>query len=305
MSELTQPGRLRRVRATAHAKLTLSLAVYDRRQDGFHDVEGLAVSIGDPYDLVEVEAVPHPGGVTLEVAGGATDRVPTGPDNLAARAGEDLLIHAGRSGHGVRMLVRKGIPAGSGLGGGSADAAAALAAVRRLLSVDVDDDGLVALAAGVGSDVPFCLLGGLAWMRGRGEQLEPVALADALPLVIVLPPLFVSTTAVYAAWDDLGGPVAQRRVPAPDAVAHLVEELGNDLEAAAETVEPRLPAFRADLEEAAGLPAILAGSGSAYAVLPKTGTASEASTVARRIRSRLRVPVADTGAVPHGVRLSA
>jgi 4-diphosphocytidyl-2-C-methyl-D-erythritol kinase len=293
------------VRATAHAKLTLSLAVHPRRRDGYHDLEGLAVSIGDPYDLVEVEAVPHPGGVTLEVTGGATDRVPTGPDNLAARAGEDLLIHAGRSGHGVLMRVRKGIPAGSGLGGGSADAAAALAAVRRLLAVDVDDDGLVALAAGVGSDVPFCLLGGAAWMRGRGEQLEPVRLADALPLVIVLPPLFVSTTAVYAAWDDLGGPVATRRVPAPDAVTHLVEELGNDLEAAAERVEPRLAAFRADLEDAAGLPAVLAGSGSAYAVLPKTGTSSEASTAARRIRSRLRVPVADTAAVPHGVRLSA
>ena len=142
-------------------------------------------------------------------------------------------------------------------------------------------------------------------MRGRGEQLEPVTLDDPLPLVVVLPPLFVSTRAAFAAWDELGGPVARRRVPAPDAVAHLVTELVNDLEAAAEAVEPRLAAFRADLEDVAGLPAILAGSGSAYAVLPKTGTASEASTLARRIRSRLRVPVADTAAVPHGVRLSA
>jgi 4-diphosphocytidyl-2-C-methyl-D-erythritol kinase len=293
------------VRATAHAKLTLSLAVHDRRRDGYHDLEGLAVSIGDPHDLVEVEAVPHPGGVSLELDGVATDRVPTGPANLAARAGEDLLIRAGRSGHGVRMRVRKGIPAGAGLGGGSADAAAALAAVRRLLAVDVDDEELVELAAGIGSDVPFCLRGGAAWMRGRGERLEPVTLADALPLVVVLPPLFVATPAVYAAWDDLGGPAAGRRLPAPDAVSHLVTELANDLEAAAEAVEPRLAAFRADLEDAAGLPAILAGSGSAYAVLPKTETASEASTLARRIRSRLRVPVADTAAVPHGVRLSA
>jgi len=305
VNELTETSRLRRVRATAHAKLTLSLAVYDRRTDGYHDIEGLAVSIGDPYDLVAVEAVPHPGGVSLEVSGPATDRVPNGPENLAARAGEDLLIHAGRSGHGVRMQLRKGIPAGSGLGGGSADAAAALAAVRRLLVVDVDDDGLAALAAGVGSDVPFCLRGGAAWMRGRGEQLEPVRLAAALPVVVVLPPLFVSTPAAYAAWDDLGGPVARRRIPAPEAVEQLVPELANDLEAAAEAVEPRLAAFRADLEEVAGLPAILAGSGSAYAVLPKTGTASEASTLARRIRSRLRVPVVDTAAVPHGVRLSA
>ncbi|HEV3451101.1 MAG TPA: 4-(cytidine 5'-diphospho)-2-C-methyl-D-erythritol kinase [Acidimicrobiia bacterium] len=304
MNELTQRGRLRRVRATAHAKLTLSLAVHDRRPDGYHNLEALAVSIGDPHDQVEVEAVPHPGGVSLEVDG-AVEHVPTGPNNLAARAAEDLLIHAGRSGHGVRMRLLKGIPAGTGLGGGSADAAAALAAVRRMLEVDVDDAELVALAARIGSDVPFCLRGGAAWMRGRGEELEPVTLTGVLPVVVALPPLHVATPDVYAAWDELGGPVAARRVPAPAAVSDLVDDLGNDLEVAAETVEPRLAAFRADLEEAAGRPAILAGSGSAYAVLPVAGTAADATSLARRVGRRMRVPVAGTVAVAHGVRLSA
>ncbi|HEY6318527.1 MAG TPA: 4-(cytidine 5'-diphospho)-2-C-methyl-D-erythritol kinase, partial [Acidimicrobiia bacterium] len=268
------------MRATTHAKLTLSLAVYQRRDDDYHEIEALAVSIADPSDVVEVEAVPHPPGVTLEVVG-VTDDVPPGQDNLAVRAAEDLLINAGRSGHGVRMWLRKSIPVRAGLGGGSADAAAALAAVRRLLDVDIDPERLAALAAGVGSDVPFCLIGGAAWLRGRGELVEPVRLAGPLVLALALPPLQLATPDVYAAWDELGGPIAQRRVPAPRAVAPLAQELSNDLELAAERVEPRLADFRADLETAAGAPAILAGSGAAYAVLLDTDSPTEATALAR------------------------
>ena len=132
------------------------------------------------------------------------------------------------------MWLRKSIPVQAGLGGGSADAAAALAAVRRLLDVDIDAERLAALAAGVGSDVPFCLTGGAAWLRGRGELVEPVQLAGPLVLALALPPLQLATPDVYAAWDELGGPIAQRRVQAPPAVAPLAQELSNDLELAAE-----------------------------------------------------------------------
>ncbi len=304
MNEFTQPGRLSRVRATAHAKLTLSLAVLGRRRDRYHDLEALAVSISDPNDVIEVEAVPHPAGVSLEIDGDV-DHVPTGPENLAARAAEDLLIHAGRSGHGVRMWLRKSIPAGAGLGGGSADAAGAIAAVRRMLEVDVDDAELDELAAGVGSDVPFCLHGGAAWMRGRGERLEPVTLDGTLPVVVAIPPFRLATADVYDAWDRLGGPTAPRRVEPPPAVADLLDELGNDLEAAAEAVEPRLASFRDDLEHVARAPAILAGSGSAYAVLPDVDTLAQASDIARRVGRKLRVPVVGTTAASTGIRLSA
>jgi 4-diphosphocytidyl-2-C-methyl-D-erythritol kinase len=304
VNELTQPGRLRRVRATAYAKLTLTLAVLGRRPDGYHDLDALAVSVGAPNDVVEVEPVPHPAGISFEVHG-QTDHVPTGRDNLAARAAEDLLIQAGRSGHGVRLWLRKSIPAGAGLGGGSADAAAALVAVRRLLEVEIDDQGLHALAAELGSDVPFCLAGGAAWLRGRGEQLEPVRVTGTLPVAIALPPFRLATADVYRAWDELGGPTATRRVAAPRAVAGLVGELANDLEAAAERVEPRLADFRADLEAAARHPVVLCGSGSAYAVLPDLDTVAEATDLANLVGKRLRVPVAGTTTVAHGVRLSA
>jgi len=140
--------RLARVRATAYPKLTLSLRVLGRRDDGYHDLESLVVSLGQPHDVVEAYAVPAPGGVQIEVVGdvgdgSAADDVPADYRNLAFVAAEKLLVRAGRSGHGVRLVVRKQIPVGAGLGGGSADAAAALLAVRRLLDVDLDERGVV------------------------------------------------------------------------------------------------------------------------------------------------------------------
>jgi 4-diphosphocytidyl-2-C-methyl-D-erythritol kinase len=290
------------VRATAYAKLNLSLRVLGRRDDGFHELEALTVSVADPHDVVEVEAVPHPGGISLEVVG-ETDDVPVGPENLAARAGEALLVRAGRSGHGVKMTLRKKIPAGCGLGGGSADAAGALLAVQRLLEVEIDEPGMLQIGASIGSDVPFCIRGGAAWMRGRGEVLEPVALHASAPVAVAIPPFRLSTQVVYEAWDELGGPVSRREVAAPAALAGVVESCTNDLEPAAEAIEPRLVEFRETLEEAAGVPALLAGSGSAYALM-LDGDEDRAGAVVRRVRRSLKgVPLASSQTTTRGVRL--
>jgi 4-diphosphocytidyl-2-C-methyl-D-erythritol kinase len=295
--------RLARVRATAYPKLTLSLRVLGRRNDGFHDLEALVVSLGQPHDVIEAYAVPAPGGIQIEIADGdgVTD-VPSDHRNLAFVAAEKLLVRAGRSGHGVRIVLRKQIPVGAGLGGGSADAAGALLAVRRLLDVDVDDATVLALAAEVGSDVSFCVRGGAAWMRSRGEVIEPVDLASGLAFVVALPPFGLSTPAVYRAWDELGGPRATRTVPAPRRVAALVDELANDLEPAAEALEPRLVEFRAALEAATGRPALLAGSGSAYVV--PVADARALPSLVEEVRRRLRVPVVGTTTVSRGVRLA-
>jgi 4-diphosphocytidyl-2-C-methyl-D-erythritol kinase len=292
--------RLQRVRATAYSKLTLSLRVLGAREDGYHELEALTVSLGQPHDVVEATAVPHPGGVTFEVEG-ENENVPSTIDNLAARAAEDVMLRAGRSGHGVRLVLRKRIPAGAGLGGGSADAAAALVAVRRLLELALDDDELRALALKLGSDVPFCLSGGAAWMRGRGERIEAVDLPSGLPFLVAIPPFRLPTPAVYRAWDELGGPRATRAIRAPGPVKRLLPELSNDLEPAAEAVEPRLADFRAALEEAAGRPAILAGSGSAYAV--PMDRSRGLPDVAAEVGRRLRVPVVAAGTVTRGVRV--
>jgi 4-diphosphocytidyl-2-C-methyl-D-erythritol kinase len=214
-----------------------------------------------------------------------------------------LLVRAGRSGHGVRLVLRKHIPAGGGLGGGSADAAAALLAVRELIDVDIDDAGVLAIAAEVGSDVPFCVQGGAAWMRGRGEIVDPIDVATGLAFVVAIPPFRLSTPDVYRAWDKLGGPRALRTVPAPRRLSHLVGDLVNDLEPAAEALEPRLREFRIALESAAGAPALLAGSGSAYVV--PIADARRLPGLVEEVRRRLRVPVVGTTSVSRGVRLAS
>lgn len=217
----------------APAKLTLSLRVTGVRDDGYHllDAEMVTVDLADCLSFTSGDGLE----VVDEVGSGAA--VPAGPDNLVARA----LRAVGRRA-AVKLVKR--IPAGGGLGGGSADAAAVL---RWAGSQDLQ------LAARLGADVPFCLVGGRARVTGVGEVLEPL---DVTPLAdkaytLLTPPFGVSTIAVYRAWDRLGGPSG----PGP-----------NDLEVAALGVEPRLADWRDRLAEATGGEPVLAGSGSTWFV---------------------------------------
>ena len=228
----------------APAKLTLSLRVLGVRDDGFHVLDALTVSVDAPCDTLTIE--PGPPGVRLSVRGPASAGVPGDADNLVAHAALAVLPDD----EGLEIGLHKEIPPGSGLGGGSSDAAAALRFCAERYALDPE---IVAeAAAAVGSDIPFCVQQRPAWMRGRGEIIDPVAITDPVHVLIVVPPFSISTPAVYRAWDELGGPRSTRAIPAPGPVAHLVDELANDLEPAAERVEPRLVAFRDALEAAAG-----------------------------------------------------
>ena len=265
----------------APAKLTLALRVLGTRPDGFHELEALTASVDAPADTLVVTAGPP--GVRLTVDGPAAGGVPTNEPNLVVRAATDVLPE----GAGLDVALTKRIPAGAGLGGGSSDAAAVLRACRDLH--DLPPSQVAGAAARAGSDVPFCLQVAPAWMRGRGEVIEPVDAPGRAHVLVVVPPFAIATPAVYRAWDDLGGPTSTRAVAPPSAVAHLVEALVNDLEPAAEHVEPRLAPFRADLEAAAGAPAILAGSGSACFLAYDDADACERS--ARRVETELSLPV--------------
>ncbi len=241
---------------TANAKLNLTLAVLGLRDDAYHELEALTVNISDPHDVVTVTTTSTET-VELSVSGNSDD-VPIDDSNLAVRAARAVLP----PGVGARIELRKGVPTGAGLGGGSADAAAVLRVLGDLLDLDSQ---LVAMAAReIGSDVPFCLSGVPAWMKGRGEVIEPVDVRGSFFVLIAKPPFSLHTPWVYRAWDDLGGPTSVREVAAPSAVAHLVEVAKNDLEAAAEHVEPRLRPFREAIEISARAPSVLAGSGSSY-----------------------------------------
>ncbi|HEU5149818.1 MAG TPA: 4-(cytidine 5'-diphospho)-2-C-methyl-D-erythritol kinase [Iamia sp.] len=218
---------------TAPAKLTLSLRVTGVRDDGYHLVDAVMVSL----DLADTLTFGPGDGLVVEEAGTGLP-VPADDDNLVRRA-----LRAVDRIAAVHLVKR--IPAGGGLGGGSADAAAVLRwAGRAATAADV------ALAAGLGADVPFCLRGGRARVTGIGEVLVPEPHVDAT-YTLVVPPFGCSTPAVYAAWDALGGPTADGP---------------NDLEPAALVVEPRLAAWRDALGAATGETPVLAGSGSTWFV---------------------------------------
>jgi len=211
----------------APAKLTVSLRITGVRDDGYHliDAEMVSLDLADRLTITEGEGV--------EIVGPAAGGIATGDSNLVRRA----LTAAGRRAH---VRVEKHIRAGAGLGGGSSDAAAILrwAGVNDL-----------ALAASIGADVPFCLVGGRARVTGIGEVVEPLPFVSCT-YTIVTPPFGVSTTEVYRAWDALP-----------------VREAGpNDLEAAAIKVQPRLASWRDRIARVTGRVPMLAGSGSTWFV---------------------------------------
>jgi 4-diphosphocytidyl-2-C-methyl-D-erythritol kinase len=240
------------MKVVAPAKATLLLRVLGLRADGYHDLEALVVSLSEPYDDIETESIP---GDRVELTVEGDSIVPTDETNLAWRAADAL-------GGGVRLRLVKRIPSRAGLGGGSSDAAAVLRAL------DPSGEWAEGVAAGLGSDVPYCLRGGLARMRGRGEIVEPLPGGLAgLGVLVVVPPFRLSTPDVYRAWDELGGPRAVREIDAPAAVRPYASVLVNDLEPAAEAIEPRLRPWRDELESVVGAPAVMAGSGTAHLVL--------------------------------------
>ncbi|HYA45664.1 MAG TPA: 4-(cytidine 5'-diphospho)-2-C-methyl-D-erythritol kinase [Acidimicrobiales bacterium] len=255
---MTSSYRWEEVALDAPAKLTLSLHVTGARADGYHflDAEMVAIDLVDtlcfsPGDALEV--VDAGGGG----AGWGMAEVPAGESNLVRRA----LAAIGFKAH-VRLFKR--IPAGAGLGGGSADAAAVLRWGERVGNPPGAD--LLAIAAQLGADVPFCLTGGArARVTGTGEVLEPLPLGDAggQAYTLLTPPFGVSTAAVYRAWDEMGG---QSRGEV------------NDLEQAALIVEPRLAIWRDRLAQATSLEPVLAGSGSTWFV---RGEYPEAGRVVR------------------------
>jgi 4-diphosphocytidyl-2-C-methyl-D-erythritol kinase len=212
----------------APAKLTVSLRLRGVRPDGYHLLDAVMVTL-DLADRLELSA-----GDGLEVVGAGPD-VPTGPENLVLRA----LALAERT---ARVRLCKAIPSQAGLGGGSADAAAVL---RWAGTTDLR------AAATLGADVPFCLVGGRARVRGIGEDVEPMPFV-AEDYTLVTPPVACPTPAVYRAWDDLGGPTGHPS--------------GNDLEPAALAVAPELARWRDELAEATGQQPTLAGSGSTWFV---------------------------------------
>lgn len=296
---VTPPGR---VRVRMPAKINPFLAVRGVRDDGYHELVTVFQSVGLHDALVlAVDADPrrmhHPttaGRVRVTLSHDGGPDVPTGPDNLVLRAATALAGAAGlvlddaATVH-THLDLRKRIPVAGGMAGGSADAAGTLIGLNELWGADLPRARLTSLAAELGADVPFCLVGGTALATGTGSGLARVLCRGTFDWVVCTAAEALPTPAVYRAWDDgcLPGDVE------PDAVLAAItggdpEALGaalhNDLQPAAEDLVPHLRADRLALMDAGALGAVVSGSGPTLLALARDP--DEAQRIAGRVAGR-------------------
>ena len=250
------------VAARAHAKINLDLRVLGVRPDGFHELRTVFQAIA-LHDVVECEAREGPLAIECDTAGVPLDRT-----NLVWRAADALWHALRRTGPagGVVIRLRKQIPLQAGLGGGSADAAAALVALARLWRQALRPAQLTDVAATLGADVPFFLSGGTALGLGRGDEVYPLADLPRHWIVLLVPGFGVSSADAYAWYDaerDLGRGGAVREPqhvpgPWPSRAAQMI----NDLEAPIARHPPEIDQMRTALRRAGALAAAMSVSGS-------------------------------------------
>lgn len=289
---------------TARAKINLRLRVLGRRPDGYHDLEAimLPVSVADRVGLT-------PASLGIEVRTDSA-QAPGGPDNLAHRAAEAFARATGR-GAAVRIDLRKRIPVAAGLGGGSADAAAVLLGLNRLAGRPLSEADLRTIGRDLGADVPFFLGPGPALAEGVGDVLTPLENFPRPWLVLVHPPVEVSTAQIYgrrpaslttqpvcsifeslksSPWPSPSGGAGSG--PGRDDLGRLAQLMVNDLESVTESLYPVVGRIKAELLAAGAAGALMSGSGPAVFGLFASGPEAARGRRALRGRVAARVMVA-------------
>jgi 4-diphosphocytidyl-2-C-methyl-D-erythritol kinase len=274
------------VRVRVPAKINLALKVGRPRPDGFHPLATVyqAVSL---YDEVHA-AWANPEEFEVTVTGEGADLVPQDESNLAVRAAQLLArTHGPYDSLGVSLSIKKSIPVAGGLAGGSSNGAAALLACAVLWDIDISPEAMRALAAELGSDVPFALLGGTAVGRGRGEEVAPALARGTYHWVLAFGHHGLSTPAVYRRFDQLSPEPPTPEIPA-DLMNALrsgdAKQLGaalvNDLQPAAVDLQPRLKLLLEAGLEYGAMGALVSGSGPTCAFLVDSESAAVDLSVA-------------------------
>jgi 4-diphosphocytidyl-2-C-methyl-D-erythritol kinase len=262
------------LRLQANAKVNLFLEVLDKRSDGYHNIETVFQSV-DLHDVIILRGS-SPG--TIEVECDDT-QVPLDSSNLAYRAAELLSRESGRS-YGAQIRIIKSIPVGAGLAGGSTDAAATLVGLNELWGLGYSTEELMRLGSELGADVPFCILGGTALGRGRGDELTQLTPFSDVPIVLAKPGFQVSTSWAYAALGNLGLTRARKsaniliaRMRRRD-VSSIGRELFNIFESVVMGEYPLVGRIKEELIRAGALGALMTGSGpTVFALAPDMSSA--------------------------------
>ena len=265
---------------SAPAKINLFLRVVGRRPDGYHELDSIFVPVS-LCDRVRIEM--RPSRITSITVRCDRDDLPAGDRNLAWRAAAAFTAEFGIAAE-ILIDLRKRIPVGAGLGGGSSDAGAVLRMMAALCHV-AQPDRLASVAAAIGADVPFFLNPRAARVRGIGERITPLKSMPNLDLVIGLPPFEMSTAEVFRELraEEWSGPA-----PAQDLEAIAFGRIGretlvNDLERAAIRRCPAIAELKAILQNVGAIAAAMTGSGSAvFAIFPDAAAASRAGQEASR-----------------------
>lgn len=284
------------MRVRANAKINLFLHVRGTRSDGYHEIESIFHSV-DLADSLTIEAADD-GRIETEIsyATGAPGAPVDQRDNTVVTAARALQAHTG-SRRGARIAVRKEIPAGAGLGGGSADAAATLVALNNLWDLHLSVAELRGVAEEVGSDVPFCIEGGPALVTGRGEHVARLTAESEMWLVLGLSHRPLLTAEVYARWDagrtDTATSASMVMALGAGDLEEVAASLHNDLETAAFSLRPELEHRKEAMAEAGVLGLLMSGSGPTIFGLVEGPT--HAAEVAGRLQNTFeRVAVART-----------
>lgn len=263
---------------TAYAKVNLALHVRERRGDGYHQLESLFIFARDG-DVLTARAADA---LTLDIEGPFGAGLDCGAGNLVMMAAAALKNYLGE-GRGAALRLVKNLPVASGIGGGSADAAAALRLLDRLWEAHVPVPELERIALSIGSDVPACVASTTQMVRGRGElldQREIVGLAG-MPMLLVNPGVALSTAKVFAGWDQV-----DRGALKADSLTSLTADGRNDLEPAALALAPAIGEVLEALRQCSGVRlARMSGSGATcFALFEDAGDARAAAAALRSLR---------------------
>ena len=258
------------VRVDSNAKVNLFLKILARREDGYHDIETLfhSISLHDTLTLRETDS-----GISVSCD---APGVPLDEGNTAFRAAQTILASTGR---GLKIEIDKRIPVGAGLGGGSADAAGVLVGANELFGLGYAPGDLEHMGGQVGADVAFLVRGGCAIGRDRGDRLERFEALPPAPLVLVIPPLSVSSGWAYRSHkmvltSDRGGLTMIASALAGGDLASLLTLLENDFESLVFEKHPVVGGIKRDLIECGARGALMSGSGPVvFGVFEKVGDA--------------------------------